>query len=322
MEAVRFVDGRRADHGPLAVQRERTDAEGGYLWVPVTDPGPDTLAELAARTGLSASALVFAAQPHPRPRLERHGQALVIVLRTAVYVDPQEIVRVGQLALVIGRDVVVGIASGPQPDPRPEPNGDDIDAALLRLGPVGLVAVVAGRLVRSYGAVLDGLDNDVEEIEAQVFSAGRDSSAERIYRLKSEVQEFRRAVSALPGELDELLDDTDATPDATPEVVTRLRGVRLEAARVGEHVNALDELLHSALSAHLAQIAIRQNEDMRRISAWVAIAAVPTAVAGIYGMNFQHMPELGWRYGYFLVLGVMAVACFTLYRLFKRSGWL
>ncbi|MFA9430683.1 magnesium and cobalt transport protein CorA [Egicoccus sp. AB-alg2] len=331
MEAVRFVDGRRVDQGPLEVQRTRVAADGGFLWVDVADPGHADLAHLTERTGLSAAALAVAAQDHVRPRLERHGDDLVVVLKTAVYVDPEEVIEVGQLALVLGHDVAVTLRRGPQPEPRPRANGDELDEALLRLGPVGLLAVVAGRVVRSYAVVLDGLDNDVEEIETQVFSGGRTSSAERIYRLKSEVQLFRWAVAALPDEFEELLDEfgdlldrggDEGAPGAPTDVLARLRGIRLEATRVGEHVTGLDELLNSALNAHLAQIGIRQNEDMRRISAWVAIVAVPTAIAGIYGMNFQHMPELGWRYGYFVVLGTMALICVVLYRLFKRSGWL
>jgi magnesium transporter len=183
-----------------------------------------------------------------------------------------------------------------------------------------VVHAIADQLVDEYVAVLDGLDVDVDEIETQVFSAARGSHAERIYRLKTEVQEFRWAVGPLPSELDELL-----AADVTPEwaaLADQFRDVRARSVRAAEHVANLDELLNSALNAHLAQIAIQQNNDMRRISAWVAIVAAPTAMAGIYGMNFRFMPELEWRYGYFMTLAVMASVCALLYRLFKRSGWL
>lgn len=321
-----------ADTVPTTIDADDTGVTGrvvaapdAFVWVDLAEPDVDELHTAATALGVPASALAVVTQEQARPRLEHHGHHLVVVLRTAVYVDPEEAVEVGQLALVVGARSVLSVATGPQPTARPRPHDDDLDPELLALGPLGVLAAVAGRVVRSYGTVLAGVDNDVDEIEAQVFSSGRDSHAQRIYRLKSEVLLFRRAVGALAEELDELLDDPDgrvAGDARLAEAAVRLRGVRAEAARVAEHVAALDDLLTGALNAHLAQIGIRQNEDMRRISAWVAVAAVPTAIAAVYGMNFAYMPELQWRYGYFAVLGVMATACVLLYRLFRRSGWL
>ncbi|HSK24472.1 MAG TPA: magnesium and cobalt transport protein CorA [Egicoccus sp.] len=327
MAVASFRDGVWTANGetPLAVQLDKAAAGPGFVWIDLTDPEPADLDEVAALAGLPDTAVAVVSREQARPRLEHHGGRLVVVLKTAVYVDRDEVIDVGQLAFIIGEHVVVSVATGPQPEHRPLPGGD-LDLRALALGPAGVLAGVASRVVRSYAPVLAGLDQDVDEIEAQVFSGDRGGYAERIYRLKSEVQLFRRAVAALPDELEELLDDEEADAvegdEHLDEVLVRLRGVRAEAARVGEQVASLDDLLNSALSAHLAQIGVRQNEDMRRISAWVAIAAVPTALAAVYGMNFQHMPELDWRYGYFVVLGVMATACLVLYRLFKRSGWL
>lgn len=322
-----FRDGVWTANGetPLAVQLDKAADDPGFVWIDLTDPEPDELAEVADLAGLPDTAVAVVSREQARPRLEHHGGRLVVVLKTAVYVDRDEVIDVGQLAFIIDEHVVVSVATGPQPEHRPRPGGD-LDLRALALGPAGVLAGIASRVVRSYAPVLAGLDQDVDEIEAQVFSGDRGGYAERIYRLKSEVQLFRRAVAALPDELEELLDDEEADAvegdEHLDEVLVRLRGVRAEAARVGEQVASLDDLLNSALSAHLAQIGVRQNEDMRRISAWVAIAAVPTALAAVYGMNFEHMPELDWRYGYFVVLGVMATACLVLYRLFKRSGWL
>ncbi|MEX2627805.1 MAG: magnesium and cobalt transport protein CorA [Ilumatobacteraceae bacterium] len=327
MDVASFLDGTWTADGEmsLADQLAKAASGPGFVWVDLTEPDADELAEVARVLDLPDTALAVLASEQARPRLEHHGGDLVVVLKTAVYVDRDEVIDVGQLGFVIGDHVVVSVATGRQPKRRPRPGGD-LDHRAFALGPAGVLAGVASRVVRSYAPVLAGLDQDVDEIEAQVFSGDRGSYAERIYRLKSEVQLFRRAVAALPDELEELLDDEEAVAadgDAhLAEVLVRLRGVRAEAARVGEQVASLDDLLNSALSAHLAQIGVQQNEDMRRISAWVAIAAVPTAIAAIYGMNFEHMPELDWRYAYFVVLGVMATVCVVLYRLFKRSGWL
>ena len=322
-----FRDGIWTANGdtPLAEQLAKAATGSGFVWIDLADPAPAELAEVADLAGLPETAVAVVSREQARPRLDHHSGRLVVVLKTAVYVDRDEVIDVGQLAFIIGEHMVVSVATGAQPDHRPRPGGD-LDLRALGLGPAGVLAGVASRVVRSYAPVLVGLDQDVDEIEAQVFSGDRGGYAERIYRLKSEVQLFRRAVAALPDDLEELLEDEAAGSFAgeehLDEVVVRLRGVRAEAARVGEQVASLDDLLNSALSAHLAQIGVRQNEDMRRISAWVAIAAVPTDVAAVYGMNFEHMPELDWRYGYFVVLGVMATVCLVLYRLFKRSGWL
>lgn len=327
MDVASFRDGTWTANGetPLTEQLAKAATAPGFVWIDLAEPDADELADVAGLVDLPDTAVAVLANEQARPRLEHHGGTLVVVLKTAVYVDRDEVIDVGQLGFAISEHVVVSVARGPQPERRPRPGGD-LDHRALALGPAGVLAGVASRVVRSYASVLAGLDQDVDEIEAQVFSGDRGSYAERIYRLKSEVQLFRRAVAALPDELEELLDDEEAAANEgdehLAEVLVRLRGVRAEAARVGEQVASLDDLLNSALNAHLAQIGVRQNEDMRRISAWVAIAAVPTAIAAVYGMNFEHMPELEWRYAYFIVLGVMAGICMVLYRLFKRSGWL
>ncbi|MFA9446843.1 magnesium and cobalt transport protein CorA [Egicoccus sp. AB-alg6-2] len=327
MRVASFRDGAwTVDDGtPVAEQLVDAVSCRGLLWIQLTEPSRADLDEIADLTALPDTAVAVIGRDQARPRLERHGSALVVVFKSAVYVDREEVINVGQLGVVVDEHVVVSSATGSQPEPGFR--AVDLDPRALTLGPAGIVAAVASRVVRSYTPVLAGLDQDVQEIEAQVFSGDRGSHAERIYRLKSEVQQFRRAVAALPDEIEQLLDDeaVAAPRDDEPgraEVLVRLRGIQVEATRVWEQVASLDDLLNSAFSAHLAQIGVRQNEDMRRIAAWVAIAAVPTAIAAIYGMNFEYMPELEWRYAYFVVLGFMASACAVLYRLFKRSGWL
>ena len=222
--------------------------------------------------------------------------------------------------LFLGEDFVVTVRLGayaPLSAVRRQLEADP--EQLLEHGPVAVLYAVADRVVDGYAAVLAGLDNDIEEIEEEVFTSGRDNHAERIYRLKREVVGFRKAVTPLPDALEDL---RRLRFRADHHLHAYFRDVHDHAVRANDHLLSLDELLNGALNANLAQISVRQNEDMRRISAWVAIAAVPTALAGIYGMNFSNMPELDTRYGYYVVLAVMLTICTTLYRLFKRSGWL
>ena len=197
----------------------------------------------------------------------------------------------------------------------------ELRPALLAIGPGAALYAILDRVVDAYEPVVDGVLEDIEEVEAEVFSPQGANPVERIYRLRREVLEFARAT----GPLRPALARADAAPasrTSTRSCIPYFRDVDDHAARVGEQIEGFGALLAGALQANLTQVSVRQNEDMRKISAWVAIIAVPTAVAGIYGMNFEHMPELGWRYGYPAVLLLIAVVCLVLYAKFRRSGWL
>ena len=196
----------------------------------------------------------------------------------------------------------------------------ELQPALLALGPGAALHAIVDRIVDAYDAVVDGVLEDIEEAEAEVFSPQGANPVERIYRLRREVLEFARATGPLRPALRELTQP--GVPNIDEQLIPYFRDVADHAARVGDQVEGFGSLLAGALQANLTQVSVRQNEDMRRISAWVAIIAVPTAVAGIYGMNFEHMPELGWRFGYPAVLLLIAAVCLTLYVKFRRSGWL
>jgi magnesium transporter len=174
-------------------------------------------------------------------------------------------------------------------------------------------------------AVADAVQDDIDEVEIDVFSPSakggpRGTDAGRIYQLKREVLEFKRAVSPLLRPMQLLSERPMRLVD--PDIQKYFRDVADHLARVHEQVTGFDELLNSILQANLAQAAVAQNEDMRKITSWAAIIAVPTAVCGVYGMNFDYMPELRWRFGYPLVIGVILVTCFTIHRTLKRNGWL
>lgn len=316
-----YVDGQREADGcspgeDLARARSLPSA---FVWVGLHEPTDEEFADVREAFELHPLAVEDAVHAHQRPKLERYDDSLFVVLKTVSYIDPTEVIDVGEIMLFIGASFVVTVRHGQfsalgavreQLESTPE---------LLSLGPPAILHAVADRVVDDYAGVMSELDNDIEEIEEQVFTADRENHAERIYRLKREVLAFRKAVAPLPDAFEDL---GRSTFPPSHDLHEYFRDIHDHAVRATDHIVTLDELLNSALNANLAQITLRQNEDMRRISAWVAIAAVPTALAGIYGMNFANMPELEFRYGYYIVLMVMFSACIMLYRLFRRSGWL
>jgi magnesium transporter len=179
---------------------------------------------------------------------------------------------------------------------------------------------IVDHAAKGYGPVLGALNNAVEEVEEAVFSPARARPTERIYQLARQVLEFRRAVAPLTELLDRLA--TESPTAAGERLKQRYRERRAHLLHLVELADGLGNLLSNVLQANLTEVSVRQNDDMRRISAWVAIWAIPTLLAGIYGMNFRHLPELEWAFGYPLVLTVMALICVGMYRGFRRSGWL
>ena len=278
-------------------------AQGADLvWTALADPRPDQVDRCARALGLPAELVDDTRAERRRPRLLTRGDARAVVLLPAAYDDADEQVEVGGLVVLTGRRAVLTVSRDTALDLSP------VRAALAATGsPEALTEAVVARVVAVYDEVADGLDDDVDEVEGQVFSPERHSHARRIYGLKRANLELRRAVVPLAAVVQQL------------ECGSALQG---RVLRLGEHVDRLDALIDSVLDADLAQVGVRQNEDQRRISAWAAIALVPTIVGGIYGMNFEHMPELSWRYGYPLALLVVVTVCSSLYVGFRRNGWL
>jgi magnesium transporter len=316
-----YIDGRRQASGDasdedLARARAATSA---FVWVGLHEPTEAEFAEVGETFRLHPLAVEDAVNAHQRPKVERYGDTLFVVLKTARYLGVDGALDIGEIMLFVGDGFVITVRHGEGTGLSALRRELEQDAGLLAQGPDAILHAVADRVVDDYEAVLARLDRDIDAVEEQVFASGGENHAERIYRLKREVLGFRRAVAPLPEALEHL---GEVRLDVGHDLHAYFRDVHDHAIRVMEHVSTLDDLLGSTLSANLAQIAIRQNEDMRKISAWVAIAVVPTVLAGIYGMNFANMPELEFRYGYFVVLGVMLGLCSTLFSLFKRGGWL
>ena len=322
VDCALYDDGvRRPGHVDLseALASARA-AEDGFVWIGLFQPDAASLERVAEAFGLPALAVEDAVNAHQRPKLEVYGDTVFLVLKTLRYVDHDEVIDTGEVMIFLGPGFAVTVRHGAAGDLANVRRQLEARPDLLALGPSGVLYAVADCIVDAYPPVLEAVEVDIDEIEGQVFSDDRSAPTERIYKLKRELLQLRRAVEPLGEATSRLAEGT--VRQVNPQVADYLRDLHDHVVRAIEQVVSLDVLLDSALSANLAQVSMRQNNDMRKISAWVAIAAVSTLIAGIYGMNFDNMPELRWRYGYHLILGVMAVVSFSLYRGFRRNGWL
>ncbi|MEU9159891.1 magnesium/cobalt transporter CorA [Streptomyces sp. NPDC048424] len=309
-----------------ALRRVRK-AGDGFVWIGLHEPSQAELAGLAELFGLHPLAVEDAVNAHQRPKVERYDDTLFSVFKTVRYVEHEEltatseVVDTGELMAFTGEDFVITIRHGGRGTLGPVREELEASPEQLAKGPAAVLHAMADHVVDDYVAVTDAVQNDIDAVETAVFSeSGGRGDAGRIYQLKRELLELRRAVAPLSRPLEQLA--TQPIPVIPPEIRAYFRDVADHLTRATEQISAYDNLLDSILQAHLAQVTVGQNEDMRKITAWAAIVAVPTMVCGVYGMNFDHMPELHWTYGYPLVLGVMAVACFVIHRGFRRNGWL
>ncbi|MGI8880352.1 MAG: magnesium/cobalt transporter CorA [Jatrophihabitans sp.] len=322
-----YRDGVRQPGSPTWQEAiDDVEAAGtGFMWVGLHEPSERQLSGIADRLHLHPLAVEDAVHAHQRPKLERYGDSLFCVVKTVHYNDDgkqvTQVVETGELMVFLGTNFVVTVRHGEHGGLHRLRQGLESHHDLLRHGPAMVLHAIVDRAVDDYLAVGKELQDDVDEVESAVF-AGINRSAEtnRIYLLKREVVELRRAVVPLAEPLKVLATSTMGC--IPPDVRTYFRDVEDHISQVVERVSSFDELLTTLVTANLAQLGVMQNEDMRKISAWVAIISVPTMVAGIYGMNFKHMPELHWTYSYPTVLALVLVACFFLHRAFKRNGWL
>jgi magnesium transporter len=312
-------EGGRRRRGQLPMQEagEAGARDGAFVWLGLVEPPQEEFDAIASEFSLHELAVEDAVQAHQRPKVEEYDQTLLVVVKTARYVDPDEVIEVGELSIFADPDFVISVRHG---DGELTAVRERLEARpdLLAHGPGAVVYAVLDDVVDRYVEATHGFDNDVREVELQVFSGL--NPTERIYRLEREVLEFQGATAPLGEALEELC--SGSFPVIPAELHEYFRDVEDHLRRVSARIEAFRDLLDRALEANLTQVSVRQNEDMRKISAWVAIAAVPTMVAGIYGMNFKHMPELGWSFGYPLVLALILLACGFLYWRFKRAGWL
>ncbi|MEV6688337.1 magnesium/cobalt transporter CorA [Streptomyces sp. NPDC051578] len=328
VDCAMYRDGRRSEapedfSDALDQARATGDA---FLWVGMHEPTEEEFEHVSQEFGLHKLAVEDALTAHQRPKLEVYDDSLFVVLKPVMYDDDTDTVTTGELMVFIGDSFVVTVRHGEGAALAAVRHRLEQDPDVLRHGPTAVLYAVSDAVVDHYIEVAAELQADLEELEAEVFAPNASdsrttkSTAARIYGFKRQVLEFRRATSPLLQPMDRLA--FGEVPFVHEHSQPFFRDVADHLTKANEYIEGLDRLLSDALSAHLAQMGVRQNDDMRKISAWAAMAAVPTMVAGIYGMNFDHMPELRQGWGYPAVLVVMVAACLGLHRLFKRRGWL
>jgi magnesium transporter len=292
--------------------------EGEFVWLGLRNPTEDELDRAQRCFGLDPLAVEDARETHQRPKLEDYDGSVFIVLRPARYIDETESVEFGEIHLFVAPTYAIAIRHGEASELRSARR--HLEASKMIGHGVGAVAwAVIDKVVDDYAPVVDGIDNDIQEVEQDIFASGRDST-QRIYFLKREVIEFHRAVSPLLPSLEAI--ERGAFPEIDPALRSHFRDVADHARRVNEQVTSHRELLTSTLEANLALLSVKQNEVVRKISAWAAIIAVPTFLASIWGMNFTQMPELDKPWGYWVALAMMAIAVVVLYTFFRRVRWL
>jgi len=289
-----------------------------FAWVGLHEPSPEEFAKAVKTFDLHELAVDDALRAHQRPKLETFDDTLFVVTKPARYADPVEIVEFGEILIFVDPDFVVAVRHGEASRLIEARHKLEADPGRLACGSGSVLHAILNQVVRDYAVVLDELGADIRGIEDDVFSSQGDS--ERIYRLKQEVLSFHEAVEPLEEPLDLLATDDFKAID--PTLKPYFRDVLDHLLRVLDRINVYRDTLTSVLAANLTQVSLRQNEDMRKISAYVAIAAIPTLLAGIWGMNFEHMPEISAVWGYPAALLVMGGVCLFLYSRFKKSGWL
>ena len=274
---------------------------------------------MAGEFGLHEPAVKEAVKAHTRPKVERYGEILLVVLMAARYVESSETVEFGEIHAFVGPDFIVTVRHGEVSELKEVRARLEAEPELLRKGPTAVLRAIVERVVGDYGPVVEGLENDIDEIESEVF-AGNPGVSRRIYELSREVIAFPRATKPLTGALGSLTDEE--APDIDPEVRRYLRGEADRVLKVTEQVEGFRELLSNILGVNLTMVSVQQNNQVQKVSAWAAILVVPTIITGIYGMNFKHMPEIHWFLGYPLTLLLMVVVSGFIYLGFRRSGWI
>ncbi len=321
VDCAAYADGKRAT-GRLDLDEvvDHLGRDDRAVWIGLRMPRRDELAAVFTTFGIDELDLDEVLSPHDRPVLTRDEDITVLVLRTARYEPREARFSLGELSVIVGDGFVITVRHG-QASPLADLRSElERDPELLQFGRDAIVAGIVTQVIDDYGPALDAFERDVIDVESAVFDENQAQPVKRIYDMKRNARELFVAIDALQAPLARLVHVSRFSWDE--EVLYEMQEAHDQLNRTVKRVRSLSDLLTSAIDANLTQVSVRQNEDMRKISAWVAIAAVPTMIAGLYGMNFEHMPELRWTLGYPAALALIAVACGLLHRNFRRSGWL
>jgi magnesium transporter len=324
IDSAHYKDGARQHEEALtpeeAAERAKSAESGEFVWIGIHEPEAGDLDRLAELFGLHELAVEDAQNAHQRPKIEDYDEAFFIVLRTAHYHEDREEVHFGEIHLFAGSGYVITVRHGPGSELASARQRLEARPDLLGLGAASAVWAVLDKVVDDYIPVANAIEDDIEEVETDVFDDDVPAPTARIYNLKREVVEFHRAVWPLLRPLEDLEQGRyERVPD---ELRSYFRDVADHARRVDEQVMSQRELLNSVLQANLALVSVNQNVVVKKISAVAGIIAVPTFIASVYGMNFDNMPELHWHLGYALALGLMAVCVLALVAFFRRIDWL
>jgi magnesium transporter len=321
IDCAAYVNGRRvADVGIDQIQGALA-RDDQFVWLGLYEPDQALLRRVQQRFGLHDLAIEDAINAHQRPKLEVYDKSLFVVLRTVQMLGPTKRLEFGQTHIFVGPNYVVTVRHGSlQSHIGLRQRCESTPQALSR-GPGYVLYALMDFVVDQYSPIVAQVEEDVQALEDAILDDPATSEATpRIYRLKRDLLALRRAVSPLVEVCNRLMRfDLPNIPEGARPY---FRDVYDHIMRLNESIDTQRELLTTALEAHLSLMSVAQNEQMKRVTAWAAMIAVPTMIAGIYGMNFAHMPELDWTYGYYLALGAMAGACTALYLAFRRSGWL
>lgn len=323
IDCAHYLDGARHESGPIdiAAAAAHVEREGGFVWLTLEEPTAGEMADAERAFGLHELAVEDARCAHQRAKLEDYeGASWFAVLKSARYDEREEQVHFGEIHLFIGARYLIAVQHEANGELREARERIEARPDLLSQGVVAAVWSILDTVVDGYEPVASGIEDDIDEVEEQVFSDQGDEPTQRIHALKREVLQFNRAVQPLLGPLTAL--ERGSIAPVGDEMARYFRDVADHARRVYEQNQAQRELLTSVLEANLVQVSLRQGAIVRSISAWAAIIAVPTFIASVYGMNFDHMPELHTEYGYPMALAVMGIAVLFLHRYFRRIDWI
>ncbi|WP_068184349.1 magnesium/cobalt transporter CorA [Mycobacterium sp. UM_CSW] len=327
-----YVDGHRLpgkfSYAAALTRVRQTEVFGqeAFVWVGLREPSLAEMQDVADVFGLHPLAVEDAVCAHQRPKLERYDDTVFLVLKTVNYVPHEsvaaarQIVETGEIMVFVGKDFVVTVRHGEHGGLSDVRKRLDADPEQMRLGPYAVMHAIADNVVDHYLEVSSLIESDIDTIEEVAFAPGRKIDVEPIYLLKREVVELRRCVNPLSSAFHRIqIENKDVI---SKEVRRYLRDVSDHQSEAADHINSYDDMLNSLIQAALARVGMQQNNDMRKMAAWAGIAALPTAVAAIYGMNFHFMPELNWTWGYPGIMALMALSCLILYFQFRRNHWL
>ncbi|MCG5219149.1 magnesium and cobalt transport protein CorA [Streptosporangium sp. KLBMP 9127] len=323
-----YYDGRRETiSGDISDAFGAARAKGDcFVWIGMHEPTQEEFDLVTNELKLPHLAVEDAIHAHQRPKIENYDGTLFVVLKTLHYEEETSDIEVGEIMLFLGEGFVISVRHGRATPLTAVRKRIEADRDLLNAGPAGVLYAVCDQIVDTYSVIVREVEADLIKLEGEVFSPDHKDVTEDIYSLKREVLEFRGAQEPLIAVLEEIV---KGRVEVCAHATDNFRDVLDHLLRVDEQVDAHNELLSNALTAHLAlvgrrqnQVAMQQNADMRKISSWAALIAVPTMIAGIYGMNFDYMPELHWLVGYPLAMTVMVIAVVIVHRLLRKSGWL